>query len=132
MNDDSHKRLRLYEERLVADKIRQKTGSVTVSKRIETDVETAEVPIEKEKIIIEIESVKGSTRVNMPDGSFQEGTENRLDIYEEQADIRKEPVVHQEITIRKETETDVVVARENLRREEIEIHRQGEPPVADS
>ncbi|MEM1251908.1 MAG: DUF2382 domain-containing protein [Cyanobacteria bacterium P01_H01_bin.21] len=129
MDDNHHKRLRLYEERLVTDKKRQKTGSVTVSKRIETEVNTAEVPVQKEKVVIEIESVKGGTRVNMPDDSFQDGEVTRLDIHEEQADIRKEPVVYQEVNIRKETETDVVTARERLRREELQVHKQGNPPV---
>lgn len=129
MDDNNHKRLRLYEERLVADKTQQKTGSVTVSKRVETEVGTAKVPVEKEKIIIEIESVKGTTRVNTPDDSFQEGEVTRLDVYKEQAEIRKEPVVYQEVNIRKETETDVVTAREHLRREELQVDKEGEPPL---
>lgn len=129
MDDNNHKRLRLYEERLVANKTRQKTGSVSVSKRIETEVGTAEVPVQKEKIVIEIESVKGSTRVNVPNNSFQDGEVTRLEVYEDQAEIRKEPVVYQEINIRKETETDVVTARETLRREELQVDKKGEPLV---
>lgn len=131
MDDDNHKRLRLYEERLVADKTRQKTGNVTVSKRVETEVGTAEVPVQKEKIVIEIESLKGDTRVNMPDDSFQDGEISRLEVYEEQANIRKEPVVYQEVNIRKETETDVIAARERLRREELQVNKQGNPSVID-
>lgn len=131
MSNDSHKRLRLYEERLVAEKVRQKTGDVTISKRIETDIDTAEVPVQREKIVIEIESVNGGTRVNVPDDSFKDGKVTRLDVYEEQANIRKEPVVYQEVNIRKEIETDKVTARERLRREELQVDKKGQPSVVD-
>ena len=131
MKNDTHKRLRLYEERLVADKKRHKTGNVTVSKKIVTDVDQANVPIQKEKIVIEIESVQGETRVNVPDDSFQDGEKTRIDVYEEQADIRKEPVVYQEVNIRKEIETDTVTAREKLRREELDVHKDGDVPLVE-
>lgn len=131
MNNDTHKRLRLYEERLVADKKRRKTGGVTISKKIVTDVDQASVPVQKEKIVIEIESVQGETRINAPDDSFQDGEKTRFDVYEEQADIRKEPVVYQEVNIRKEIDTDTVTAREELRREELDVHTDGDVPLTE-
>lgn len=131
MNDNNHRRLRLYEERLVADKVRRKTGDVKVSKRIETETTDAAVTIQKEIIVIEIQSVQGATRVNTPDGTLQDGEVAHLDIYEEQANIRKEPVVYQEVNIRKEIKTDVVTGHGTLRREELDIHQEGESPLAD-
>ncbi|MDB9524846.1 DUF2382 domain-containing protein [Oscillatoria sp. CS-180] len=128
-NDDNHRRIRLYEERLVADKHREKTGEIKVSKHIETEQAEASVPVQKEKVVIEIESVAGATQVNTPAGSFQAGKVAEMDVYEEQADIRKEPVVRQEVTIRKETEQDVVKVRETLRREELDVHQEGHPDV---
>lgn len=131
MNDDNHRRIRLYEERLVADKHREKTGEVTVTKRIETEQTEASVPVQKEKIVIEIESVAGATRVNTPTGSFQDGEVAQMDVYEERANIRKEPVVRQEVNIRKEVEKDVVTARETVRREELDVTQEGSPNVVD-
>ncbi|MGF1523274.1 MAG: DUF2382 domain-containing protein [Leptolyngbyaceae cyanobacterium] len=131
MNDDNHQRLRLHEERLVTDKHRQKTGEVTVTKRIETEQAEASVGLQKEKIVIEVESVVGATRVNTPDGSFQSGEVAQMDVYEEQADIRKESVVRQEVNIRKEVEEDVVTARETLRREVLDVKQEGSPDVTD-
>lgn len=131
INDDNHRRLRLYEERLVAEKQRAKTGEVTVTKRIETEPAEASVGVQKEKIVIEIESVVGTTRVNTPDGSFQDGEVAQMDVYEERADIRKEPVIRQEVNIRKEVEQDVVTAQETLRREELDIQQEGSPDVVD-
>ena len=131
MDDANHQRLRLYEERLVADKQRLKTGEVTVTKRIETEYAEASVPIQKEKIVIEIESIPGTTRVNTPTGGLQAGETTHLDVYEERADIHKQPVVRQEVTIRKEVEEEVVSARDTVRREELDIHEEGNPDVSD-
>ncbi|MEM8807309.1 MAG: DUF2382 domain-containing protein [Cyanobacteria bacterium P01_G01_bin.38] len=124
MNDESHRRLRLYEERLVADKHREKTGEVTITKRIETEQVDAAVPVQKEKIVIEIESVVGATQVNVPDGSFQDGDVAQVDVYEERPNIHKEAVVRQEVNIRKEVEEDVVTSRETLRREVLDMQEE--------
>ncbi len=54
--------LKLYEERLVAQKHREKVGEVTVRKRVETSMETIEVPVQKETITIEVTPVESSTQ----------------------------------------------------------------------
>ncbi|MEO1093804.1 MAG: DUF2382 domain-containing protein [Cyanobacteria bacterium J06638_28] len=131
MNGANHRRLRLYEERLVTDKHRAKTGEITVTKRIETEQVEASVPIQKEKIIIEIESVVGTTTVNTPADSVQDGDVTQIDVYGEQATIGKEPVVRQEINIRKEVDEDTVIARAELRREELDVRTEGSPEVID-
>lgn len=130
MGDGQH-RLRLYEERLVASKQRIKTGEVTVTKRIETEPASASVPIRKEKIIIEIESIMGATQVNLPGGSLPDGETTQIDIYGEQAVFCKESVVRQEITIRKEIDEEVVTAQETLRREMLEVQQNGAPNLQD-
>lgn len=62
---------------------------------------------------------------------FRSGAIAQMDVYEEQAYIRKEPVVHQEVNIRKEVEEGVVTARETLRREELDVKQEGNPDVID-
>ncbi|MGD1859207.1 MAG: DUF2382 domain-containing protein [Leptolyngbyaceae cyanobacterium] len=52
-------------------------------------------------------------------------------LYEEQAHIRKEPVVRQEVNIRKVTEKDTVTAQENVRREELDVTRKRSPDIVD-
>lgn len=126
-HDPDHHRVQLYEERLVADKYQQKTGEVTISKRIEINQTETSLPLRKEKIIIEIESVGGVTRVNTPTGNVQNGESVHMDLYGEQANLRKEPVVYQEVNIRKEVKTDVVTARETLRREELDVQPEKAP-----
>lgn len=80
INSENHRRIQLYEERLVADKRREKTGEVTVTKRIETEQATASVPVQKEKVVIEIESTAGSTQVNMPVGNCRNGEVAQMNV----------------------------------------------------
>ncbi len=123
--DDGSRRLRLYEERLVAHKRRQKTGEVKVSKRVVTEQVEGSVPLYKEKIIIEIESFPGMTQVNVAGRTVETGSGARADLYADELEIRKEAVVRQEVTIRKEIDEEVVTVSDTVRREEIEVYQEG-------
>lgn len=130
VNERDHQKLRLYQERLIANKTRQKTGEVAVGKRVETEVARASVPIDKERIVIE-RSTPSSTEVVEPGafGDFQAGEVARIEVYEETPDIRKEAFVREEVNIRKEVDHDVVDAEETLRREELDISTDGNPVI---
>lgn len=130
MGPDNH-RLKLYEERLVAAKQRHKTGEVRVSKRIETQPAETSVSVRREKIVIEIEAVDGATQVNLPDRTLHTGDTAQMDLYEETAAIRKEPVVRQQVNIRKEVEETVERRQADLRRETLDIQKEGSPEVRD-
>ncbi len=121
MNERDHQQLRLYEERLVADKTRRKAGEVAIGKRVETETVRLEVPVEKERVIIErITPADAGTPVN-PDTAFQQQEMARLEIYEETADIQKQPFVREEVQVRKEVEQDTVVATDTVRREQLDV-----------
>jgi len=129
MNERDHSTLRLYEERLIANKTRQKTGEVTVGKRVETETARATVPLEKERVVIERTSTTGRTPVAPGDANFREGEVARMEVYEESADIRKEAFVREEVGVRKEIERETVDAEETLRREELDVQTEGRPIV---
>ncbi len=130
MNDQEHQQLRLYEERLVANKRRRQTGEVAIGKRVETETARVSVPVEKERVIIERSTVAdvGST-VTPGSHDFREGEVAHMRVYEETADIRKQPFVREEVNVRKEVERDTVDATETLRREELEVDVDGKPVV---
>lgn len=122
--------IRLHEERLVVDKHRQKTGEVAVNKRIKTEQANVSVPVEKERVIVErVDSAEIGRPVSAAETSFQDGEAIRVELYEETADIRKEAFVREEVTLRKEVEQQVVDANETLRREKLDVQRQGNPIV---
>lgn len=128
-NEANHQRIKLYEERLLANKTRQKTGEVAVGKRVETETAQVSVPVEKERVIIERTTPSDTTVVTPGEANFSEGEVARLEIYEETADIKKEAFVREEVNIRKEVERDTVDANETLRREELDLDTDGNPRI---
>jgi len=130
MSDQDHQKLRLYEERLVTSKSRRKAGEVTVGKHVETETATASVPVEKERVVIERTTPdKSRTSVVPGDVDFREGEVAHMEVYEEDADIRKQAFVREEVNVRKEVKRDTVDTTETLRREELDVNAQGRPVV---
>lgn len=120
--------LKLYEERLVADKQRQKNGEVSIGKRVETQKETVSVPVAKERVVIQRKTPNNPEQaVDPSQASFNEGEVLRMEVYEETAEINKQTFVREEVSIRKETEVETVTATEKLKREELELSTNGNP-----
>ncbi|NJM63615.1 MAG: DUF2382 domain-containing protein [Oscillatoriales cyanobacterium RU_3_3] len=129
INDRDNQSLKLYEERLVANKQRQKTGEVAIGKRVETETARVAVPVEKERVVIERTAPTNATAVDPGNANFREGEVARVDVYEETPDIHKEAFVREEVKVKKVVERDTVTAEEQLRREELDIDTQGRPIV---
>lgn len=125
----NQQKLRLYEERLLANKERHKTGEVAVGKHIETETAQVSVPVEKERVIIERTTPTTQREVTPGAADFREGEVARMEVYEETADIRKQAFVREEVTIRKEIERDTVDATETIRREELDVDVDGNPVI---
>lgn len=121
--------LRLYEERLIANKRRVKTGEVTVGKYVETETERVSIPVEKERVVIERVTPTDAGRPVAPgEATFREGEVARMEIYEETPDVQKEAFVREEVKVRKEVDREIVTAEETVRREELDINT-GNLPV---
>ncbi|MDY6781381.1 MAG: DUF2382 domain-containing protein [Cyanobacteriota bacterium] len=128
-NPRDHKKLRLYEERLVADKERRKAGEVAIGKHVETKSARASVPVEKERVTIERTTPTRQRPVVPGEANFQDEVIARVDVYEETADIHKETVVSQEVNVKKVVERDTVEATEVLHRERLDVQTKGKPIV---
>lgn len=125
MNQQDHQTLKLYEERLVANKTRRKAGEVAIGKHVETETERVSIPIEKEQVIVERVTPTNVGRPVAPgEATFAEGEVARMEIYEETPDIHKEAVLREEVKVSKQVEQDTVNAQETLRREELDIDTQ--------
>jgi uncharacterized protein (TIGR02271 family) len=122
--EDLNQPIRLYEERLIADKSRMKTGDVTISKRIDTETAEVSIPIEKERVVIERTA---PTNMSAADAThaFKNGEVARVEVYEEQANVHKEAFVREEVNVRKETDQTLVTKKEEIRSEELEIDTGG-------
>ncbi len=129
INEQNHQNLKLYEERLIASKNRQKTGEVAIGKHVETETAQVSVPVEKERVIVERTSPSGSREVAPGEADFREGEVARMEVYEESADIQKQAFVREEVAIRKEVQRDTVERTETLRREELDVDTEGNPII---
>ena len=126
---DNRQSLKLYEERLIANKERFRAGAVSIGKRVETETANVSVPVEKERVIIERNSAVEGTAVTPGEANFTEGEVARVEVYEESANIEKQAFVREEVNVRKEVEQDTVEARETIRREELEVETDGDAIV---
>lgn len=133
MNDRDHQTFRLYEERLIANKLRRKAGEVTVGKHIETERAQVSVPVEKERVIIERNTPMDAGRAVTPgDANFSEGEVARIEVYEETPEIRKEAFVREEVNVKKVVDRDTVNREETIRRERLDIDTDGNPIIDNS
>jgi uncharacterized protein (TIGR02271 family) len=124
--------VRLYEERLVVDKDREKTGEVVVGKRVETETAKAAIPIEQERVVIERVASEDIGVATTPGADAFQDTTIRVDVYEETPEFRKEAFVREEVKIHKEVDREVVKTEETLRREELDIDTTGQPVIDES
>jgi uncharacterized protein (TIGR02271 family) len=131
MHDQNGSTLKLYEERLVAGKTRQKTGEAVIGKHIETETATASVAVEKERVVIEWMPATGNTATMPTTGTdaFKEGEVARMDVYEEVPEFHKEAFVREEVKVSKVVDTENATAQEQLRREELDVNIDGHPVV---
>jgi uncharacterized protein (TIGR02271 family) len=129
ISDRDNQTLKLYEERLVANKERHKTGEVAIGKRVETETARVAVPVEKERVVIERTTPTAARPVDPRNASFNDSEVVRMDIYEETPDIHKETVVREEVKVKKVVDRDTATAQEQIRREELDIDTQGRPIV---
>jgi uncharacterized protein (TIGR02271 family) len=130
VNERDHQQLRLYQERVLANKKRVKTGDVAVGKHVETETQHVSVPVEKERVVVErTNSTDLGAAAPVDAANFQEGEVARIEVYEEVADIQKEAFVREQVQVRKEVDRDTVETDETVRREELDINTQGNPIV---
>lgn len=128
LNEQDHQTLRLYEERLIANKRRQKTGEVAVGKHVETETARVAVPVERERVVIERVTPDDAGRTVAPGtATFREGEVARVELHEETADVRKEAFVREEVRVQKVVDHETVQAQEQIRREELDVNTDGLP-----
>lgn len=119
-------RITLHEERLVADKHREKAGEVKLGKHIETETTRVSVPIEKERVVIErVASTEAGQSIAPGEAQFGTTEPVRMEVYEEAADIHKEAFIREEVKVKKVVDREVVDVEEQIRHEELDLNTEG-------
>ncbi|MBD2530984.1 DUF2382 domain-containing protein [Nostoc flagelliforme FACHB-838] len=117
---------KLYQERLVANKQRRKSGEVLISKHVETETARVAVPVEKERVVIERVTSQDTGKVVSAEATdFREGEVAHIDLYEEVPDIQKEAFLREEVKVQKVVDKETVEAQETIRREELDVDTDG-------
>jgi uncharacterized protein (TIGR02271 family) len=130
LNDQDHQTLKLYQERLIANKIRTKTGEVIIGKHTETEKARASVPIDKERVVIErVTPANAGEAVTLGPDSFGKTTATHINLYEETADLHKEAFLREEVKVNKVVDHETIEGEETLRREELDVDTQEHPNV---
>jgi uncharacterized protein (TIGR02271 family) len=118
--------IKLYQERLVANTQRRKSGEVAIGKHVETETAQVSVPIDKERVVVERITPADAGRAVSPDATaFRDDQVTHMEIYEEVADVRKEAFVREEVRVSKVVDQETVQAQETIRREELDISTDG-------
>jgi len=115
--------VRLSEERLDVGKESVTTGRARLRKYVTTETETVDVPVQKEKLVVERTPVSGTTAAGPITDSGEEVEE--ITLREERAVVDKETVATEEVRVGKETVTENQQITEQVRKEHADIDLDG-------
>ncbi|HSZ50605.1 MAG TPA: YsnF/AvaK domain-containing protein [Caulobacteraceae bacterium] len=115
--------LRLYEEELSVDRVREETGRVRVKVVTREHEEMVEVPLTRE--YVEVERVPVGREVEAIPPRRQEGDTVIVPVVEEVVVVRRKLVLKEEIRLKLVRTTEQHRESVTLRRQEAVIERQG-------
>lgn len=121
--------IKLYGEVLRVHKDRISRGEVNVRKEVITEMQTVEVPVTREELVIE--RVAGTGEM-VADGEAFDGQSIRIPLSEEFASVDKQAFVREEVRVGKRDVTDTQSFDESVRREELKIDDQTTPTTTKS
>lgn len=110
--------IQLLGEVLRVHKDRISAGEVRFRKEVITDMQTVQVPVTREELVIERHAVAGATPAQ---GTIGEGTEIRIPLTEERASLDKSTVVREEVSVGKRAIENVENLTGETRREELVV-----------
>ena len=121
--------VQLREEELRANKETVQAGEVGVRKEVVAEEQTVDVPVRREEVVIERRPVEGRAPAQ---GEIGEGEEIRVPVMAERADVEKETVVTEEVSIGKRQVEETEQVTDTVRREEARLERSGDVDIRGS
>lgn len=123
---DEEARMKLHEEKLEVDKKEVESGEVRIRKEVIQEEQTIDVPVSREEVYIERRPVDEREAMDEASAAFDDSGESiRIPIKEERLDVKKKPVVNEELIVGKKEVRDTETVRETVRREKADIERSG-------
>lgn len=121
MDTERDDTLRLREERMNVNKKDVQAGEVVISKHVIEEMETIEVPVRREEVVIERHAVHDEYAT---DDDLQDETIT-IPVMEEQVEVTKRPVVTEEIKIHKRDFEEQEQVSATLRKEKLDVQQVG-------
>lgn len=110
-----------HEERLNVGTRAEETGRVRLRKFTTTETENVEVPVSKEKLVVEREDAGGTVRKGGLDEVSEGEREEEITLREERPVVEKETVERERLRVGKEKVSDTETVSEEVRTEHIDI-----------
>jgi uncharacterized protein (TIGR02271 family) len=130
LRDDDAARVRLHEEELQASTRREQTGSVDVRKKVVASEQQVDVDLEHDEL--DIRRVKVDREATPGEAAFTDDGETiRVPMTAETVEVTKTPRVVEEIEISKRPVKERQAVRDTVRREEVEVQREGDVRLVD-
>jgi uncharacterized protein (TIGR02271 family) len=127
---DEATRLRLHEEELQAGTRREEVGEVDVRKRVVESEQQIDVPVEHDEL--QVRRVRVDREAVPGEAAFTDDGETiRVPMTAETVEVTKQPRVVEEIEIFKRPVTETQRVGETVRREEVEVEREGDVRLVD-
>ncbi len=116
-------RVPVAEEELVAEKRERQAGEVRVRKDVATEHKQIDVPVTREEV--HVDRVPTSARDAVAEGKlFQKDTVS-VPVHEEELEIKKRPVVKEEVRLRKDRIVEQRAADEDIKKERVDVDETG-------
>ena len=122
---DEGRTLEAREEQLRVRKETVPAGEVDIHKEVRTEHQTIDVPVEKEELVIE----RRPTERRAASGPVGGDEHLRVPLSEEKVSVEKEPVVTEEVNVRKRASQRTERVDADVRKEKIRTDRSGRPEV---
>src|SRR5690606_8641292 len=110
-----------HEERLNVGTREEEAGRARLRKHTTTEKETVEVPVSKEKLVVEREDVDGKARKGGLDETADGDRDEEIVLREERPVVEKETVERERVNVGKEKVTDTETVSDELRTEHIDV-----------
>ena len=113
-------RIPVAEEEITAEKRTRQAGEVKIRKEVKTEHRQISVPVMKEEV--HVERVPAGADARPGDATFQAGTFT-VPVHEEEVEIRKRPVIREEVRVSKRQHQEERRADATVRKEVVQVDR---------
>lgn len=121
--------LAAHEERLNVGTEQRERGEVHLRKRVRTEQQTVEVPVQREELVVDREKVDPNSADARSSDTINDAgqDEETVTLREERPVVDKETVVTEKVNVGKRVVEDTETVSGEVRKEEIDVEGEGQP-----